>query len=89
MRIRYHFLVDLHITRHMLETESEKRIWNTLNEPCGVELIILQAKVIIIDPQPYWSTHFFVYHREFTMDLSRESQTSMNAFEFEESVLYK
>ena len=53
MRIRYHFLVDLHITRHVLETESEKRIWNTLNEPCGVELIILQAKVIIIDPQPY------------------------------------
>ena len=66
MRIRYHFLVDLHITRHVLQTESEKRIWNTLNEPCGVELIILQAKVIIIDPQPYWSTHFFIYHREFT-----------------------
>ena len=32
MRISYHFLADLHITRHARETESEKRIWNTLNK---------------------------------------------------------
>ena len=34
MRIRYHFLADLHVTRHERETESEKRIWNTQNKPC-------------------------------------------------------
>ena len=32
MRIRYHFLADLHVTRHERETESEKR--NTQNKPC-------------------------------------------------------
>ena len=37
MRIRYHFLADLHITRHACETESEKRIRNTQNKPCRVE----------------------------------------------------
>ena len=31
MRIRYHFLVDLHVTRHSRETESEKSIRNILN----------------------------------------------------------
>ena len=34
MRIRYHFLADLHVTRHERETESEKRIRNTQNKPC-------------------------------------------------------
>ena len=29
MRISYHFLADLHITRHFRETESVKRIRNT------------------------------------------------------------
>ena len=29
MRIRYHFIADLHVTRHARETESEKRIRNT------------------------------------------------------------
>ena len=37
MRIRYHFLADLHVTRHVRETESEKRIQNTQNKPCRVE----------------------------------------------------
>ena len=39
MRIRYHFLADLHVTRHMRETEYEKRFWHTLNKPCRVELV--------------------------------------------------
>ena len=34
MRIRYHFLADLHVTRHERGTESEKRIRNTQNKPC-------------------------------------------------------
>ena len=37
MRIRYHFLADLHVTRRARETESEKRIRNTQNKPCRVE----------------------------------------------------
>ena len=39
MCIRYHFLADLHITRHARETESEKRIQNTPNKPFRVELV--------------------------------------------------
>ena len=39
MRIRYHFLADLHVTRHSSETESEKRIQNTQNKPFRVELV--------------------------------------------------
>ena len=39
MRIRYHFLADLHVTRRARETESEKRIRNTQNKPCRVELV--------------------------------------------------
>ena len=39
MRIKYHFLFDLHVTRHARETESEKHIQNTLNKPCRVELV--------------------------------------------------
>jgi len=39
MRIRYHFLADLHVTRHACETESEKRIRNAQNKPCRVELV--------------------------------------------------
>ena len=37
MRIRYHFLADLHVTGQALETESEKRIRNTQKKPCSVE----------------------------------------------------
>ena len=40
------------------ETESEKRIRNTLNKPCRVELQSLQAEIVIIDPKPYQSNHF-------------------------------
>ena len=36
MRIRHHFLADLHVTLHKRET---KRIRNTLTKPCGVELV--------------------------------------------------
>ena len=39
MRIIYHFLADLHVTRHTSEPESEKRIRNTQNKPCRVELV--------------------------------------------------
>ena len=33
IHIRYHFLADLHVTRHACETESEKHIRNTQNKP--------------------------------------------------------
>ena len=36
---QYYFLADLHVTRHAGETESEKRIRNTQNKPCRVELV--------------------------------------------------
>ena len=39
MRIRYHFLTDLHITIHERKAENEKRIRNTQNKPFGVELV--------------------------------------------------
>ena len=65
MRIRYHFLADLYITRHALETESEKRIQNTPNKPF-VELVTSRNR----DYRPYAiSEHsFFVcyLHWEFT-----------------------
>ena len=38
MRIWYHSLGDLLVTRHARETESEKRFRNTQNKPCRVEL---------------------------------------------------
>ena len=37
--IRYYFLADLHVTRHVPETEFEKRIRNTQNNHCRVELV--------------------------------------------------
>ena len=39
MRIRYHFLADLYVTRHVRETEREKGIRNTQNKLCKVELV--------------------------------------------------
>ena len=60
MRIRYHFLADLHVTRHVRETEYEKRFRHTLNKPCSVELV--QAEIVNIDPRSYQNTHFFIYH---------------------------
>ena len=42
------------------ETESEKRIQNALNKPCRVELDTCRL-IMIIDPKPYQSTHFFLY----------------------------
>ena len=37
-RIRYYFLADLHVTRHVPETKFEKRIRNTQNKR-RVELV--------------------------------------------------
>ena len=65
------------------ETESEKRIQNPLNKTCRVELDICRL-IMIIDPKPYQSTHFFLYTIENSpMDFSRQSQTSTNTSEFE------
>ena len=49
MRIRYHFLADLHITRHAGETESEERIQNNRNKPFRVELVTSRNR----DYRPY------------------------------------
>ena len=65
------------------ETESEKRIQNALNKPCRVELDTCRL-IMIIDPKPYQSTHFFLYTIENSpMDFSGQSQTSTNTSEFE------
>ena len=84
MRITYLFLADLHITRHARQTESEKYILNILTNL--VELILLQVKIVIIDPKSYQSTHFLYAIENSPMDFSRKSQTSTNTSEFEESV---
>ena len=39
MRIKYHFLADLHFARPSREIESEKRIRNTQNKLGRVELV--------------------------------------------------
>ena len=39
LRITCYFLADLPVTRHSRQTESEKRIRNTQNKPCRVELV--------------------------------------------------
>ena len=59
MCFRYHFLADLHITRHACETESEKCIWNTLNKACRGELVTSRIRGYRF--KPYQSTHFFIY----------------------------
>ena len=65
------------------ETESEKRIQNALNKPCRVELDTCRL-IMIIDPKPYQSTHFFLYTIENSpMDFSGQSQTSTNTSKFE------
>ena len=50
-----------------------------------LELNLLQAEIVIIDPMPYQSTHFLyaIYTENLPMDLSRESQTSTNTSEFD------
>ena len=58
MRILKHFLADLHITRHTRETESEKRIRNTLHKTCSVELVTSPNR----NYRPYAiSEHSFLY----------------------------
>ena len=82
MRSRYHFLADLHVTRHLHETESEKLIRN-LTKTNLVELNLLQAQIMIIDPKPHQSTRFLYTIEKSPMDLSRKSQTSTNTSEFD------
>ena len=64
MRISYHFLADLYITRHAHETESEEHIPNTLNKTSRVELVTSRNR----DYSPYAiSEHsFLIYFWEFT-----------------------
>ena len=81
MRIRYHFIADLHVTRHSRETESEKRIRNTQNKPFRVELVTNRNRDY--RPKLYQSTHFLYTIENSPMDLSRESQTSTNISEFD------
>ena len=57
------------------KTESEKRIRNTPNKRCGVEIVTSQSK-------PYQSTHFLYTIEKSPMDFSSESQTSANTSEF-------
>ena len=63
------------------ETESERRIRNTPNKPCRVELVTT-AEIVIIDPKPNQGTHFLYTIKKSPMDFSRESQTSANTSEF-------
>ena len=72
MRIRYHFLADLHVTRHSRETESEKRIRNTQNKPRKVQLVTCPNRDYT-DPKPHQSTHFLYTIKNSPMDLSRKS----------------
>ena len=58
MRISYHFLADLRITRHARETESVRRVRNTLNKTCRVELVTSRDR----DYRSYAiSEHYFLY----------------------------
>ena len=44
MRIRYHFLADLHVIRQARETESEKRIRIIVYIPLGIHRWIFPGK---------------------------------------------
>ena len=92
MRISKHFLADLYITRHTRETESEKRIRNTLHKTCSVELVTSPNR----NNRPYaisaltHSTHIYIYIYIYIyiignlrIDLSRESQTWTSTSEFD------
>ena len=65
MRIKYHFLANLHVTR---------RAWNTsvsgilFNKPCRVELIV------IIGHKQHQGTHFLYTIENSPMDFSREAK---------------
>ena len=65
MRIKYHFLANLHVTR---------RAWNTsvsgilFNKPCRVELIV------IIGHKQHQGTHFLYTIEDSPMDFSREAK---------------
>ena len=82
MRISYHFLADLRITRHTREIESEKCIRNTVNKTFRVELVASRNR----DYSPYAISEHSLFLHTFgnsPMDLSRESQTSTNTSEFD------
>ena len=85
MRISKHFLADLYITRHTRETESEKRIRNTLHKTCSVELVTSPNR----NNRPYAiSEHSYIYIYIYiyiigNIDLSRESQTWTSTSEFD------
>ena len=64
MRIRYHFLADLPVTRHMRETEYEKRFRHTLNKPCRVELLTSRNRDY--RPREISEHSFFIYYSEIT-----------------------
>ena len=77
MRIRYHFLADLHVTGHARETESE----NTQNKPCRVELVRSQNR----DYRPYAILeHSFFYiplsiHRWICPGKAKHRRISLNS----------
>ena len=48
-----------------------------------LELNLLQAKIVIIDPMPCQNTHFLYAIENALMDLSRGSQTLTNTSEFD------
>ena len=77
MRISYNFLADLYITRHARETESQKRVRNTLNKTCRVELVTSRNR----DYSPY-AVYLYTFGNS-PMDLPSESQTSTNTSEFD------
>ena len=83
MRISYHFLADLYITRHAHETESEEHIPNTLNKTSRIELVTSRNP----DYSPY-ICHIralillYTFGNSLT-DLSSESQTSTITSEFD------
>ena len=85
MRITYLFLADLHITRHARKQKDRAAHPKYLNKPCGFDIIASQNRDY--RPKVISEHSFFLYAIENSpMDFSRESQTSTNNSEFEESV---
>ena len=55
MRIRYHFLADLHVTRL-----AWNRKWEAYPEYSKLtNLELVKNRIVIIDPKPYQNTHLF------------------------------
>ena len=68
---------------------QDTRVKQKLRSASGIlqtnllELNLLQAEIVIIDPMLYQSTHFSYTIENSPMDLSRESQTTRNTSEFD------